>query len=54
MANMAVPVETVARLAQVVGRSQGEARNQLRPEWREGRLWHAYWHALIRARKPFR
>ena len=52
MANMAVPSETVAELAGVVGRSQGEARAQLRPEWREGRLWHAYWHALIRARKP--
>ena len=23
-------------------------------QWREGKLWHAYWHALIRARKPFR
>lgn len=54
MGNMAVPVQTVGRLAQVVGRAQGEARAQLRPEWREGKLWHAYWHALIRARKPFR
>ena len=54
MGNMAVPVETVARLAQIVGRSQGQARAQLRPEWRDGKLWHAYWHALIRARKPFR
>ena len=54
MGNMAVPVETVTALARVVGGSQGEARSQLRPEWREGKLWHAYWHALIRARKPFR
>jgi ubiquinone/menaquinone biosynthesis C-methylase UbiE len=54
MDNMAVPVDTVAALAQVIGRSQGEARSQLRPEWRDGKLWHAYWHALIRARKPFR
>jgi ubiquinone/menaquinone biosynthesis C-methylase UbiE len=54
MDNMAVPVETVAELAQLVSRSQGEARAQLRPDWREGKLWHAYWHALIRARKPFR
>src|SRR5438094_544536 len=32
--------------------SSGEARTQLHPEWREGKLWHAYWHALIRAHKP--
>jgi hypothetical protein len=21
-------------------------------QWREGRLYHRYWHALIRARRP--
>ena len=25
---------------------------QLHPERRDGKLWHAYWHCLIRARKP--
>jgi SAM-dependent methyltransferase len=54
MGNMAVPPEAVAELARVVGGVKGEARSQLRPEWREGRLWHAYWHCLIRARKPFK
>ena len=54
MANMAVPAETVAQLAEVMRAAEGEARSQLRPEWSEGRLWHAYWHCLIRARKPFR
>jgi SAM-dependent methyltransferase len=51
---MAVPGDTVSELAALVGRAQGQARAQLRPEWRDGRLWHSYWHALIRARKPFR
>ncbi len=25
---------------------------QLSPQWREGRFYHRYWHALIRARRP--
>jgi ubiquinone/menaquinone biosynthesis C-methylase UbiE len=29
-----------------------EVREQLAPERRDGELWHRYWHALIRARKP--
>jgi SAM-dependent methyltransferase len=53
MANMAVPVERVGGLARELTSAQGEARSQLRFEWREGRLWHAYWHCLIRARKPW-
>jgi len=27
-------------------------RGQLLAQWREGRLYHRYWHALIRARRP--
>ncbi|MGH7692734.1 MAG: class I SAM-dependent methyltransferase [Candidatus Dormibacteria bacterium] len=27
-------------------------RGQLLSQWREGRLYHRYWHALIRARRP--
>jgi ubiquinone/menaquinone biosynthesis C-methylase UbiE len=27
-------------------------RNQLTPQWREGRFYHRYWHGLVRARKP--
>jgi ubiquinone/menaquinone biosynthesis C-methylase UbiE len=53
MSNMAVPVEKVGALARQLTAAQGEARAQLRFEWREGRLWHAYWHCLIRARKPW-
>jgi ubiquinone/menaquinone biosynthesis C-methylase UbiE len=52
MRNMAVPAPLVAELAEVVESSQGEARRQLRPEHRDGKLWHAYWHALIRAERP--
>ena len=52
MANMAVPKPLADELAQVVESAQGEARRQLHPERREGKLWHAYWHCLIRARKP--
>jgi ubiquinone/menaquinone biosynthesis C-methylase UbiE len=52
MRNMAVPAPLVAELAEVVESSEGEARRQLRPERRDGKLWHAYWHALIRAERP--
>ncbi len=27
-------------------------RSQLFPQWREGRFYHRYWHAQIRARRP--
>lgn len=53
MANMAVPAEAAERLAARVEAARGQALSELRPERREGRLWHAYWHALIRARKPW-
>ncbi len=52
MANMAVPAERSEELARLIEEAEGEAREQLHPERREGKLWHAYWHALIRARKP--
>jgi ubiquinone/menaquinone biosynthesis C-methylase UbiE len=52
MGNMEVPAPLVAELAEVVEAAEGEARRQLRPERREGRLWHAYWHCLIRAHRP--
>ena len=54
MTNMAVPPELAAELAHVIDTSTGDARAQLHPEWRDGKLWHAYWHALIRAHKPGR
>jgi ubiquinone/menaquinone biosynthesis C-methylase UbiE len=46
------PKERVGELAAIVEAATGAAREQLRPERREGKLWHSYWHALIRARKP--
>jgi len=52
MRNMEVPAPLVAELAQLVEASEGEARRQLHPERRDGRLFHAYWHCLIRAAKP--
>ena len=52
MGNMAVGKELSDQLAELIESAQGEARQQLRPERREGKLWHAYWHALIRAHKP--
>jgi ubiquinone/menaquinone biosynthesis C-methylase UbiE len=52
MGNMAVPPAVSAELAKVVESTEGEAREQLHPERRDGKLWHAYWHCLIRARKP--
>lgn len=52
MANMAVAPELSAELASVIERASGAAHDQLRPARRNGKLWHAYWHCLIRARKP--
>ncbi len=54
MGNMAVDPAIAAELAQLIESAEGEARSQLHPERRDGRLWHAYWHALIRAHKPGR
>ncbi len=51
MHTMAVPADRAAELAAVIEGAQGEARAQLHPERREGKLRHAYWHCLIRARK---
>jgi ubiquinone/menaquinone biosynthesis C-methylase UbiE len=52
MGNMAVDPERAAELASVIEAAEGEALSQLHPVRREGRLWHAYWHCLIRAHKP--
>jgi ubiquinone/menaquinone biosynthesis C-methylase UbiE len=52
MRNMAVAPALVAELAVVIESAEGEARGQLHPERRDGKLWHAYWHCLIRARRP--
>ena len=52
MRNMAVPQALVSELAEIVESSEGEAREQLHPERREGKLHHAYWHCLIRAHRP--
>ena len=52
MGNMAVPADLAAELATVIESAQGEARRELHPERRDGKLWHAYWHCLIRATKP--
>jgi ubiquinone/menaquinone biosynthesis C-methylase UbiE len=52
MSNQAVKPELVEELAKVIESAEGEARRQLHPERREGKLWHAYWHSLIRAHKP--
>ncbi|HEX9476403.1 MAG TPA: hypothetical protein VGA41_07085, partial [Candidatus Dormibacteraeota bacterium] len=52
MRNMAVPPEVAVELAAVIESAEGEARDQLHPERRDGKLRHAYWHCLIRAHKP--
>ena len=52
MGNQAVAPGLAAELAKVIETADGRARAQLRPERRDGKLWHAYWHALIRAHKP--
>lgn len=52
IARIGFPVAQVEELAAIVESSSGPARQQLRPRRRHGRLWHSYWHALIRAVKP--
>ncbi len=52
MGNMSVQQALAGELAEVVEATSGEARRQLHPERRDGKLWHAYWHCLIRARRP--
>ena len=52
MGNMAVAPAVSAELARLIESAEGDAHAQLHPERREGKLWHAYWHALIRAHKP--
>jgi ubiquinone/menaquinone biosynthesis C-methylase UbiE len=52
MRNMAVAPALATELAEVIESAEGEARSQLHPERRNGQLWHAYWHCLIRARRP--
>lgn len=52
MGNMAVSPQLAAELAGIIESAEGKAREQLHPVRREGKLWHAYWHALIRAHKP--
>ena len=52
MANMAVAQPLAAELAGVIESAGGRAREQLHPARRDGKLWHAYWHCLIRAHKP--
>jgi ubiquinone/menaquinone biosynthesis C-methylase UbiE len=52
MGNMAVAPPLAAELAGIIESAGGRAREQLHPVRRDGKLWHAYWHCLIRARKP--
>lgn len=52
MATLAIPRARAEGLATKLEAATGQAARQLRPERREGRLRHAYWHALIRAVKP--
>ena len=52
MGNMAVAPGLSAELAAVIEAAEGQAREQLHPERRDGKLFHAYWHALMRAHKP--
>ena len=44
--------DAAAAAAEVLETATGSAGTRLRPERRDGALWHAYWHALIRARRP--
>ncbi len=51
MNTMAVAPALATELAGAIEAAEGEALSQLHPVRREGKLWHAYWHCLIRAHK---
>jgi ubiquinone/menaquinone biosynthesis C-methylase UbiE len=52
MGRMAVPEERARELAAAIESAPAPVRDKLAPSRRDGELWHSYWHALIRARKP--
>ena len=52
MNTMAVAPALAAELALAIEAAEGEALAQLHPVRREGKLWHEYWHCLIRAHNP--
>jgi ubiquinone/menaquinone biosynthesis C-methylase UbiE len=52
MNTMAVAPALAAELANAIEAAEGDALAQLHPVRRDGKLWHAYWHCLIRAHKP--
>ena len=51
MNNMAVPEPLRSQLTDYVEQAPEPVRSRLKPHRVDGRLRHAYWHALIRARK---
>jgi ubiquinone/menaquinone biosynthesis C-methylase UbiE len=52
MSNMAVPPDREEELARAIEGAPAAVLEELRPRRQDGRLWHTYWHALIRARRP--
>ena len=52
LGTMEVPAERGRELAEEIESAPEPIRRRLAPERRGGDLWHRYWHALIRARKP--
>jgi ubiquinone/menaquinone biosynthesis C-methylase UbiE len=51
MRTMAVDPALAEDLAGVIEGARGQARAELHPQGRDGRLRHAYWHCLIRAHR---
>lgn len=54
MGTMEVSDERADELAHLIESAPTPIRDRLAPERRDGELWHRYWHALLRARKPGR
>jgi ubiquinone/menaquinone biosynthesis C-methylase UbiE len=52
MGRMDVAAAEQERIAREIEDAEPEARAALAPERRDKALWHRYWHALIRARRP--
>jgi ubiquinone/menaquinone biosynthesis C-methylase UbiE len=52
MGTMSLDEGDAERIARSIETAPQAVRDVLCPERRDGELWHRYWHALVRARKP--
>jgi len=49
---MRVPEAVVRELLDYYDRAPQAVRGAILPQWNDGRFYHRYWHAMVRARRP--